>query len=99
MVTELSPRRLVSTIMGTWFLATAFAQYLAAIISQFTGVGRESGGNGVIPVPSETVHVYGAVFGNIAIAGLISAGVCFLLVPVLGRWMHRTYSEPQDEQV
>ena len=53
----------------------------------------------MIPVPSETVHVYGAVFGNIAIAGLISAGVCFLLVPVLGRWMHRTYSEPQDEQV
>ncbi len=99
MVTELSPRRLVSTIMGTWFLATAFAQYLAAIISQFTGVGRENGGNGVVPVPSETVHVYGAVFGNIAIAGLISAGVCFMLVPVLGRWMHRAGSELQDDRV
>jgi len=96
MVTELSPRRLVSTIMGTWFLATAFAQYLAAIISQFTGVGGENGGSGVIPVPGETVHVYGDVFGNIAIAGLISAGVSFMLVPVLGRWMHRDYTEPGD---
>ena len=97
MVTELSPRRLVSTIMGTWFLATAFAQYLAAIISQFTGVGGESGGETVIPVPRETVHVYGGVFGSIAIAGLISAGVCFLLVPVLGRWMHREVTALPDE--
>jgi POT family proton-dependent oligopeptide transporter len=88
MVTELSPRRLVSTIMGTWFLATAFSQYLAAIISQFTGVGGEGGGNGVIPIPRETVHVYGDVFGNIAIAGVISAAICFLLVPVLKKWMH-----------
>ena len=98
MVTELSPRRLVGTVMGTWFLATAFSQYLAAIISQFTGVGGESGGNWVIPVPRETVHVYGGVFGNIAIAGLISAAVCFLLVPVLGRWMHREEFALQDER-
>ncbi len=98
MVTELSPRRLVSTVMGTWFLATAFAQYLAAIISQFTGVGRENGGAGAIPIPAETVQVYGGVFGNIAIAGMISAGVCFLLVPVLGRWMHRDVRGPSGER-
>ena len=44
MVSKLAPRRMVSTVMGTWFLAIAFAQYLAAIISQFTGVS--SGGDG-----------------------------------------------------
>jgi POT family proton-dependent oligopeptide transporter len=98
MVTQLSPRRLVGTIMGTWFLATAFSQYLAAIISQFTGVGGENGGHGGIPVPRETVHVYGDVFGNIAIAGLICAGVCFALVPVLGRWTHREVTELPEEQ-
>jgi proton-dependent oligopeptide transporter, POT family len=38
MVTRLSPARLVSTVMGAWFLATAFSQFLAAIIAQFTGV-------------------------------------------------------------
>ena len=53
---------------------------------------QEQYGAGAIPVPSETVHVYGGVFGNIAIAGLISAAVCFTLVPVLGRWMHREVS-------
>jgi POT family proton-dependent oligopeptide transporter len=54
MVTKLSPARLVSTVMGTWFLATAFSQYLAAIISQFTGV--TGGGSEVsIPLPKDTV--------------------------------------------
>ena len=31
MVCKLSPKVLVSTVMGSWFLATAFSQYLAAI--------------------------------------------------------------------
>ena len=40
MITKLSPAFLVSTVMGMWFLATAFSQFLAAIIAQFTGVGH-----------------------------------------------------------
>jgi len=89
MVTRLSPRHLVSTLMGTWFLATAFSQLLAAIIAQFTGVTHEGGtGEGVIPPPSETLHVYARVFGKIAIAAWISAAVCFLLSPLLKSWMH-----------
>jgi POT family proton-dependent oligopeptide transporter len=87
MITQLSPAQLVSTMMGTWFLASAFSQYLAAIISQFTGVAEAENG-GAAPVPLATVHTYGDVFGKIAIAGLISAGICFLLVPWLKRWMH-----------
>ena len=88
MVTKLSPARLVSTVMGSWFLATAFSQYLAAIISQFTGVTHGEGKDAVIPAPVETVNVYGDVFGKIFIATMISAGICFLLVPLLKRWMH-----------
>jgi POT family proton-dependent oligopeptide transporter len=87
MVTKLSPKQLVSTVMGVWFLATAFSQYLAAIISQFTGVGH-GGDGGALPVPKETVHVYGEVFKQIAIAGGISALICFALVPLLKKWMH-----------
>jgi POT family proton-dependent oligopeptide transporter len=87
MVTRLSPRQLVSTVMGMWFLATAFSQYLAAIISQLTGVG-EGGGDQAMPVPRETVHVYGDVFGDIALAAIVSAAICFALVPLLKRWMH-----------
>lgn len=89
MITRLSPAHLVSTVMGTWFLATAFSQYLAAIISQFTGVSHGGDEGAVaIPPPSETVHLYGGVFGKIAIAALISALICFALVPLLKRWMH-----------
>ena len=89
MVTKLSPARLVSTVMGTWFLATAFSQFLAAIIAQFTGVTRGGNGEGTgIPIPKETVHVYGGVFGKIAISAVVSALICFALAPLLTRWMH-----------
>jgi POT family proton-dependent oligopeptide transporter len=85
MVTRLSPGRLVSTVMGVWFLATAFSQLLAAIIAQFTSV-KEAAGR--IPVPAETVHLYGDVYGKIAVASVISALICFALAPLLTRWMH-----------
>jgi POT family proton-dependent oligopeptide transporter len=89
MVTRLSPTRLVSTVMGAWFLATAFSQFLAAIIAQFTKVS-EGGENATsaLPVPLETVHVYGGVFKIIAISAIASGVVCLALSPVLKYWMH-----------
>ncbi len=94
MVTKLSPKILVSTVMGAWFLASAFSQLLAAIIAQFTGVAEGGEGGTTIPIPSETVQVYGDVFGKIAIAALISGGICLLLVPLLKRWMHEEPGAP-----
>ncbi len=88
MVTKLSPKILVSTVMGGWFLATAFSQYLAAIISQFTGVSEGNGGEQFIPAPIETVHVYGDVFQKIAIAALAAGVICLVLAPLLKKWMH-----------
>ena len=89
MVTRLSPARLVSTVMGAWFLATAFSQLLAAIIAQFTGVsGGEDGGAMVIPPPIETVEIYGTVFGQVALAAIASGVICLLLAPLLSYWMH-----------
>ena len=87
MVTRLSPPLLVSTVMGVWFLATAFSQYLAAIISQFTGV-NEGDAELRVPVPADTVLVYGGVFGKIAIAALVASVACFALAPILRRWEH-----------
>ncbi len=91
MVTKLSPARLVSTVMGSWFLATAFSQFLAAIIAQYATVN--DGGN-IVPGPSETVHIYGDVYFGIAICSLAAGGLCLLLSPLLTRWMHQ--NEPQD---
>jgi len=87
MVTKLSPRRLVSTVMGAWFLALAFSNLLAAVIAGFTGVSH-GGGEGSIPVPSETVDVYGSVFGQIGIAAIGSALFLTLMTPILKKWMH-----------
>ena len=87
MVTKLAPARLVSTVMGAWFLATAFSQFLAAVIAQFTGV---TGGDAdaSVPAPIDTVHVYGDVFGSVAVMALAATAVCLLLAPLLTRWMH-----------
>lgn len=85
-MTKLAPKVLVSTLMGGWFLATAFSQYLAAIISQFTGVGEGAGDE--LPIPKETVNVYGDVFGQLAVVAVVCAVVCFVISPLLKRWMH-----------
>ncbi|NCG19321.1 MAG: hypothetical protein GWP91_09970, partial [Rhodobacterales bacterium] len=87
MVTKLSPKKLVSTVMGAWFLATAFSSYVAAVIATFTSVS-DAGGGGGIPVPLETVHVYGSVFGTIGIASCIAAGLLLVISPLLAKWMH-----------
>jgi POT family proton-dependent oligopeptide transporter len=94
MVTRLAHARIVSTVMGGWFLATAFSQYLAGLIAQLTGVGGEAGSAQVVPEPSATVHLYGDVFGQIALGAAMAALVCFALSPLLVRWMHEAKVEP-----
>ena len=88
-MTKLSPKHLVSTLMGAWFLATAFSQYLAGIISQFTSVSSVEG----FPPPSETVNVYGDVFQSIAITAIGSGILCIIMSPILGMWMHTGKTE------
>jgi POT family proton-dependent oligopeptide transporter len=88
MITKLSPKVLVSTVMGAWFLATAFSQYLAMIISQFTGVSHGEGEEKIIPPPIDTVDLYGGVFQQIAIAAVIAGAICLILAPILQKWMH-----------
>jgi len=94
MVTKLSPMRMVSTVMGAWFLATAFSNLLAGRIAQLTGVHGEGDSAQVIPPPTETVHLYGDVFGQIAIIAIVSALICFALSPFLSKWMHA--DKPQN---
>ena len=89
MVTKLAPPRMVSTVMGAWFLAMAFSNYLAGMIARFTGVSHGSADVQMVPPPSESVHIYGDVFGKIAITAMVAAALCFALAPILRRWMHQ----------
>ena len=84
LVTKLSPVRVVSTIMGAWFLATAFSHLLAAFLAKLTGV-KEA--DGTIPPPSQTVGTYGEVFGLIAVLAIAAGFVLFILSPMLRRLM------------
>ena len=93
MVTKLSPTRLVSTVMGSWFLATAFSQFLAAIIAQFAAV--DTGDGKVVPIPSETVNIYGDVYKLVAIMAVVSGVILLVMSPVLKKWMHQ--GQPASE--
>jgi POT family proton-dependent oligopeptide transporter len=88
MITKLSPPFLVSTVMGAWFLATAFSQFLAAIIAQFTRVPALIDNAAKVPPPKDTLNLYADVFGNITVAAVLSALACFVLSPLLSKWMH-----------
>ena len=88
MITKLSPKGITGIMMGTWFLASAFAQYAASLIAQLTGVKDGGSVAGALPNPSETVMVYGSVFGSI---GWVALGVGVLVVlvsPLIARRMH-----------
>ena len=75
--------------MGTWFVGLGLANAPGRSDRQADWRWRrEDGGPQVIPLPIDTVHIYGRVFGQIAIAAFITALVCLMLSPLLTRWMH-----------
>jgi POT family proton-dependent oligopeptide transporter len=97
MVTKLSPIQMVGTAMGAWFMATGLANNLAAEIAKLTGVASAGEGPQIIPSPTETVHIYGSVFGKIAIWSGIAALVCLILSPLLTKWMHAEAEGPAKD--
>lgn len=80
MVTKLAPQQITGFMMGMWFLFTAFAQNLAAIIAMLT-TGE---GNG----DATGVMVYGDVFYTIALLAFGFGVFVALISPFLKRWMH-----------
>jgi POT family proton-dependent oligopeptide transporter len=84
---------MIATVMGGWFLATAFSNLLGGIIAQLTGVSHGEEGAGAVPAPVDTVHVYGDVFGQIAVACGVATLILFALSPLLQRWMHAEVAE------
>ena len=87
MITKLSPARIGGLMMGTWFLSTAFSQYVGGMIAALTGVSGEIG-ESALPSAGEMVMVYGNVFGGLALIACVTGVVLLALSPVLSTRTH-----------
>jgi POT family proton-dependent oligopeptide transporter len=88
MITKLSPKRITGVMMGTWFLSSAFAQYVASIIAQLTGVKDTGAATQALPKPVDTVMIYGSVFHGIAWVAFAVGALVIVTSPLLARRMH-----------
>jgi len=84
-VTQLAMPRVVSLMMGTWFLATAFSEALAALFGKLAAIEVPEGQQMDLVQASAR---YGDLFWLMMWIG-IGCGVAALAVsPLLRRWMH-----------
>jgi len=84
-VTQLSVPRVVSVMMGAWFLATAYSEVLAARFGELTAMDVPEG---------ETLDVaaaaalYGDMFMMMFWIGIAASVVAFAVTPLVRRGMH-----------
>jgi len=90
-MTKLSPAATVATIMATWFLGSAWAGYVAALIARLTAAQTVAG---QVLDPGAALQNYIAVFSSVAMWGAILGVVVLLLSPFLGR-LDKPIDEPR----
>ena len=84
-VTQLSVPRVVSLMMGTWFLATAFSETLAAQFGKIAAIEIPEGETLVL---ADAAAKYADLFWLMMWIGLGCALLAFLVAPLLRRMMH-----------
>jgi POT family proton-dependent oligopeptide transporter len=84
-VTKLSVPRVVGVMMGAWFLATAYSEYVAVQLSKLAAIETV---DGAVTDRAAALASYSALFGNLLYLGLGVAAVLLLLSPLLKRMMH-----------
>lgn len=82
MITKLSPKRLGGMMMGLWFLASAYGQYLAGLL----GAGMSSPSEHATALDKLLAYTDG--YGQLAIYSLIAGAIMLLLSPVIKKLMH-----------
>ena len=89
-VTQLSVARVVSLMMGTWFLATAFSEVLAALFGKLAAIDIEDGGALVANTAEWTAAAakYEHLFWLLMWVGLGFAALAFIFSPLIRRGMH-----------
>ena len=84
-VTQLSVPSVVSLMMGTWFLATAFSETLAALFGKLAAIDIPEGAK--LDVADASAK-YAHLFWIMTWIGLGCAAAAFVLAPLLRRMMH-----------
>lgn len=87
-MTKLSPGKIVGLMMGTWFLASSYSQYVGALIAKQMGISEGGGDAATEFVPADTVMVYGEVFGKITVVALGVGLVILVFSPLMKRLLH-----------
>ena len=83
-ITKLSPPKMVGIMMGMWFLASSYGQYLAGLIGSLMAIpGEDAAGKPM--AASESLLIYTDVFTKIA---WVSAG-CGVLLLLLSPWLKK----------
>ncbi len=84
-VTKLAVPSVVGVMMGAWFLATAYSEFVAAQIAKLAAIPTE---NGVVADVATALASYTALFEDLMWLGLGVGGVVLLLSPLLKKLMH-----------
>lgn len=84
-VTKLSVPKVVGVMMGTWFLATAYSELVAAQIAKFAAIEMKPGE--VMDI-SAAVGTYAEFFNNLFMIGGGFGLLVLLVSPLLRRGMH-----------
>ena len=84
-VTKLSVQKVVGVMMGTWFLATAYSELVAAQLAKFAAMDTEGG---QITDISAAVATYSEFFNSLFLIGGGFGILVLLISPLLRRGMH-----------
>jgi POT family proton-dependent oligopeptide transporter len=84
-VTELSVPRVVSLMMGGWFLGTSYSEVLAAQLGKLSAIHVPEGE--VLDI-ADALAKYDTLFVFSAKIGIVSGIVVLLLTPLIRKWMH-----------
>ncbi len=86
-ITKLSMPRVVGMMMGAWFLASGFANYVAGIIAASTGA--ETVGGEIVDLAAAKAN-YIEVYAKVGMVAIGIAIAIFIVTPILKKGMHGT---------
>jgi POT family proton-dependent oligopeptide transporter len=84
-VTKLAVPSVVGMMMGSWFLATAYSEFVAAQLSKMAAIETESGQVADIGL---ALASYTNLFENLLWVGLGAGAFMLVISPLLRKWMH-----------